>query len=99
MTDADAVLQAARLIRKRADAATRGPWRRGERFGIWTADSAALVVSGGATHAPDAEHIASWHPVVALAVADALEAMVNSGDERQLASALAVARVYLGDGS
>ena len=61
----------------------------------------------------DAEHIASWHPAVALAVADWLDATAaehesDSGNERADAffaafdtapdvAALAVARAYLGE--
>jgi hypothetical protein len=56
----------------------------------------------------DAEHIASWHPAVALAVADWLDSLVdamtnpdapNSGvsTDREERHALAVARAYLGD--
>lgn len=47
----------------------------------------------------DAEHIASWHPVVALAVADWLEAALARDPRAQgteCETALAVARAYLG---
>ena len=67
--------EAAALMRERATAATPGPWSEvgdGELMGCFA------VVAGGEDEfnvAPaiipiNAEHIASWHPVVALAVAD-----------------------------
>lgn len=57
----------------------------------------------------DAEHIASWHPAVALAVADWLEAEAESHRADvvgpfpsgccRMSQALAVARAYLGESS
>jgi hypothetical protein len=52
----------------------------------------------------DAEHIASWHPAVALAVADWLDGIAEAmtrpsggpSTTREEGAALAVARVYLG---
>lgn len=51
----------------------------------------------------DAEHIASWHPAVALAVAELLEADARlmeqtafAGADWEAAKSLAVARAYLG---
>jgi len=45
---------------------------------------------------PDLEHIASWHPAVALAVADWLEAEFNH-QFGPTAEAIDVARAYLGE--
>ena len=47
----------------------------------------------------DADHIASWHPAVALAVADLLQIiswMPSFADPTDMAVALGVARAYLG---
>lgn len=49
-----------------------------------------------APFAPDAAHIASWHPAVALAVADWLDAAIGA-TKVQHDAALAVARAYLGE--
>ena len=49
---------------------------------------------------PDALHIASWHPAVALAVADLLDRPADDHDETPcpaIDAALAVARAYLGE--
>lgn len=47
----------------------------------------------------DAAHIASWHPAVALAVADWLEYVSKAHEDAYISGshALAVARAYLGD--
>ena len=111
--------RAATLMRERAEAATEGPWTRGDidRFaeGPFTVDYADVEpnVCGGIDPA-DAEHIASWHPAVALAVADWLWETANlievhAGTEcaepclhptcRVIDRALAVARAYLGEAS
>jgi hypothetical protein len=57
-------------MRERAEAATSGPWvaervRSGPLLGV--------VVSAPTAPTQDATHIASWHPAVALAVADWLD--------------------------
>jgi len=111
---ADALRTAAKLMRERATAATPGPWtpmalgsegylvlrehgtirERGKgrvgRFGCkdWDDDRA------------DAEYVASMHPLVALAVADWLDAEAASIEIYESADAdkaLAVARAYLGE--
>ena len=51
------------------------------------------------TYVPDLRHIASWHPAVALAVADWLDgeaAFCEAEDVPPTPQALAVARAYLG---
>jgi hypothetical protein len=67
--------RAATGIREHAEAATPGPWeatgtdvlsRSADRH--WAGACAANAADG------DGQHIASWHPLVALAVADWLEA-------------------------
>ena len=50
-------------------------------------------------HRPyEAEHIASWHPLAAVAVADWLEAAADGRSVTDLCHALAAARAYLGEG-
>ena len=93
---ADVLRKAAALMRERAEAAgPNDPW--------FTSDDDANTPE-------DAEHIASWHPAVALAVADWLDATavrVEAAREpkdggarnhgwRGSRQALAVARAYLG---
>ena len=98
---AERLREAAALMRSRAEAATPGPWgyyghsiiRPSElRDGEAPSYSAAY-------HKEDAEHIASMHPAVALAVADLLERAANDHDETPcpaIDAALAVADAYLG---
>ncbi len=56
---------------------------------------------GGTVYPWDAAHIASWHPAVALAVADWLEVTARDVGTSSLSfhSAIAVARAYLGEAS
>jgi len=81
----DVLREAARLMRERAEGATPGPWvvHDGTQ---WEASVRAL--STGMTPGwrriaqvnrlnPDAEHIASWQPAVALAVADWLDGVAE----------------------
>lgn len=113
---AQVLREAAALMRKRAEAAqpatSKGGWivDRGNPFA-----NANEVFSGPesrnshdvatATDNETAEHIASWHPDVALAVADWLDAMAPVAqieiDQRwghgiATTGALTVARAYLG---
>ena len=66
-----------------------------------TWDRASTVIGNDVDRAEDAEHIASWHPAVALAVADWLEADATIIERHDLdvtvSQALAVARAYLGE--
>jgi hypothetical protein len=77
--------QAAGLMRERAEAASAGPW---ERFGMagvagkeWEivderrveCECGEPVALLGCATNQNAEHIASWHPAVALAVANWLD--------------------------
>lgn len=118
-TPAETIRQAARLMRERAEAATPGPWavaepteREGHRVG--TADERDWVAWTGDLEEEfspaDAANIASWHPLVALAVAEWLDNEAASAelctDARDTAGvlglpdthAVAVARAYLGEG-
>ena len=77
---AEKLREAAALMRERAEAATRGPWRA-DGTTVGGARHQPVVMGGfdssGSLQDPcapwDAEHIASWHPAVALAVADWLD--------------------------
>lgn len=73
---AEILREAASLMRERAEAATRGPWFADGRDvrgpGDWMDADFVLGFDACPTQV-DADHIASWHPVVALAVADWLE--------------------------
>lgn len=111
---AEILRRAAALMRERAGAATWTlmPWGVDEVGAVWAqeADGQPVPISSRSTD-NDAEHIASWHPVVALAVADWLEQ--TAGDWQLIEDgllwssaiawdatkvrALAVARAYLGD--
>lgn len=109
--------EAARIMRERAKAATPGPWEAGRiglmggRVGLVITQphgSFVMVDRDNEARIEDAKHIASWHPAVALAVADWLDyaaaraecKIANGGGEVPVWSherdALSVARVYLG---
>ena len=122
---AETLRKAAALMRERAEAACPSPWRLGEHATLgpnevwgdddgWNASAVATTRTrlnpGGTFHADaDAEHIASWHPAVALAVALWLEhaaaraemKLLHGGGTEAVWSrerdALAVARAYLGE--
>jgi len=101
---ADLLRRAAALMRERAEDAAPSPWREvgdGELLGCY-----AVVCCGSAEFnvAPavipaNAEHIASWHPAVALAVADWLDVTASTlvTYRAGYAEALTVARAYLGE--
>lgn len=105
MTDVDLIREAAALMRERAEAATEGGprWETGpddmhgpSRLVVYPADSDSAVAFAGYE---DAEHIASWHPTVALAVADWLDDHASQSDILRCAPnprAINVARTYLG---
>jgi hypothetical protein len=96
----DLLRRAAAKMRERAEAAIEDS----EGARVWAYDPKAYevhtvedrhIASGFAAH-PDGEHIASWHPVVALAIADWLDAE----DAHQFGpteQAINVARAYLGE--
>lgn len=98
--------EAASMMRERAETA------RGLGVKPWRVDGVGIIACGGthiANPMPDVDqHIASWHPVVALAVADWLdttafhvashecEAECRPSGCQSVADATAVARAYLG---
>ena len=84
---AEMLRRAASLMRERAEAATEAPWDavQGASGGWWieapyTATIADLDIDHSIPEA-DATHIASWHPAVALAVADLLD--LAAGHEKR----------------
>lgn len=107
--DVARIRRAAALMRERAEGATSGPW------GVATTTEMGYAIHRGEhdtvalfADRPNAAHIASWHPLVALAVADWLDAEAESHESEAFAEwsgvtdccrmpqALAVARAYLG---
>jgi hypothetical protein len=108
-TAVETLREAARLMRERAQAAQAiadviGDWWSDEglrdAFAAVTGD-VDVPMTGAAE---DAAHIASWHPAVALAVADWLDLVADGLTELDVRTlpgdrALAVARAYLGSGS
>jgi len=105
MTDADLLRVAANLIRHRAQhkAVPEGRWYKAtDDFDVYVlAPSHDMPgfpwdVAPRCASEPVAEYIASWHPAVALAVADWLEASIPfSARARISPHAVAVARAYL----
>lgn len=114
MSPAGDLREAAKLLRKRAEAATAGPWMWGDATGgrpwaVFTRPPApgAHLDLLRSERKEDALYIASMHPLVGLALADAFEQHVedwylpqqSEADEADLAATdrlLALARLYLG---
>ena len=109
---AEILRRAASLMRERAEAATPGPWRAeySKKSGHCVIDDEStncLDSVARTTHyrdSADADHIASWHPAVALLVAAMLEREAEVLDEYADINhdwpetmSQAVARAYLGD--
>lgn len=114
---AETLRKAAALIRERAEAATNDgyPWISRPHFSrrnCQTVQTRGQVYVAHYVTDADGEHIASWHPAVALAVAEWLDATAREseiesddprlrnfftfGDTAPEVAALAVARAYLG---
>ena len=109
---ADLLRRAAALMRERAESATLHPkYSLPWMVDLDKEDEPRIVLApkdvGGwdgmivarCIQADDAEHIASWHPAVALAVADWLDATASTlvTYRAGYAEALIVARAYLGE--
>lgn len=110
---AEMLRRAAALMRERAEAATPGPWMTGVEQGEAYLVEALLADQGNGqpgyriiARVPhrqrDRNHIASWHPAVALAVADLLDGWADDvesfgGHHKSDDRALTVARTYLGE--
>lgn len=92
--------EAAALMRSRAEAAMESPWRarlfNGEGQVV---DSEDEILAVGDYE--DMVHIASWHPAVALKVADLLDLLSELVDDypSDLEPAVDLARTYLGSAS
>lgn len=92
--------EAARLMRQRA-ARVPHPWAGTERQIYPAADPMIIIAQSGVTEWAD--YLLSWHPDVALAVADLLENCAGQAEQSGLwmpdalsPGPLAVARAYLG---
>jgi hypothetical protein len=117
---ADLLRRAATLMRERAEEASvysRGQYRawraNGRDVAAGLSSVAAVKAQRNEVAYPRAEHIASWHPAVALAVADWLDVSSDAGHQDTCATrlspdanypcscphehAVAVARAYLGE--
>jgi hypothetical protein len=100
---AELLREAAALMRERAEA-TGVDEVEGWYYPETLLEPLRLVAVPAATR-PDAEHIASWYPAVALAVADWLDEVADLysdpsdrivSEQAMWDAALTVARVYLG---
>ena len=113
---AETLRRAAALMRERAEAACPSPWRLGEHSELgpyevwgnddrWNASEVATTLTrlnrnGTPSAAPNAAHIASWHPAVALTVASWLDGTADEFEDEcpsTYGDALTVARAYLGE--
>ena len=74
--------EAARLMRERASSATSSPWTQEPSDGdVWGENNRERVCrTSSYAYYDDSIHIASWHPAVALAVADLLEEAADAFD-------------------
>ena len=100
-------------MRRRAEAATPGPWERDghaihadreewDRGGGKQAIARMFMPHRAPRMDANAEHIASWHPAVALAVADWLEQVAEDGPfltAQVKDKAATVASAYMGEAS
>lgn len=103
---AERLREAAALMRSRAEAATSGAQWTGSHY--WIEDYDPSDPSGqtsmqrliGGMDAPDSDHYSSWHPAVALAVADWLDRTADILDRTCDCNwpnePFAVANAYLG---
>jgi hypothetical protein len=102
---AEILMRAAADMRAKAEAATSGPWGSRETEHGWSVMHGGLeVVTEASVSLWDSEHIASWHPAVATAVADLLDHAADEWDDYQWPSdrplideAVDLARAYLGE--
>lgn len=102
---ADLLREAAALMRQRAEPfAARGPWEVNPEDPRSIESRYLIGPVAQNVHTGGAEHIASWHPDVALAVADWLDYVAQIADDSTIPfgefgfdrAAIAVARAYLG---
>lgn len=93
MSDVEILRAAAARMRELAEGATPGPWastrchhqESGYEHSVISADPFGQFADTGESMVPeeDARHIAAWHPTVALAVADFLDAEHAATADRQ----------------
>jgi hypothetical protein len=108
VTAVEEIRRAAALMRERATKATPSPWEAEENTAVVApnyGDDGWTVFYDEDAHRRDITHIASWHPAVALAVADLLDTLavgIESAAADRCENAyidevavLAVARAYL----
>lgn len=109
---AETLRKAAALMRERAEAATPGPWEHDPVVAYLYVEQQAGAYADVAVDTDgrreDSVHIASWHPAVALAVADWLDSLgtlaetlgvqeMSMASQGNYAHALTVATAYLGE--
>lgn len=106
MTDTDLLRRAATKARETATVASKPPWHLEEgRQSIYAEDGTYITSPwGDDTPDLDMDHIALWHPGVALAVAEWLDQHAEEHSiyecrwEEWACAALATARALLGEG-
>lgn len=101
MSDIQLLRQAAALMRDRAKGATPGPWYDATAGRVRALPDHAVVAITPVDSIADNDgaHIASWHPAVALAIANWLDssAFLQENDQGCDPDAIAVAAAYLGE--
>jgi hypothetical protein len=97
----DDLRSAAKVLRERAKAATRGPWVAHTDGLVWAGRLGDPV--SGSTLVEDAEYIATVHPAVGLALAQLLDEHADSVEEdggqvvtSSVDQAVTLARLILG---
>lgn len=85
---AEVLRRAAALMRERAEAATPGPWTCFGDHLVWPSEKGPaandpILAMVGPDHDDSSEHIASWHPAVALAVADWLTYVADLAESNE----------------
>ena len=94
-TPAETIRRATTLMRRRGELVPPSPWFSAVHD-VTTHDGLDVIASSGLT--VRAQYVASWHPAVALAVAEWLEASAQAWDEgMEWDEALAVAGAYLNE--
>lgn len=91
--------RAAALMRERAEVGPDHPWSLVEEDQVVARYTLGEVVIADYVRDEWADHIASWHPAIALAVADLLDTAADTGGSWLIEPLLTVARAYLGEAS
>lgn len=95
---ADLLRRAAALMRERAEQVEAGEWYDATDELVWALNENCGTLSAYA----DADHIASWGPAVALAVAEAMDSTARTIERGKLPlsrdiALIRAARAYLGE--